>query len=112
MDADILAAATALDLEKIKAQDYRNALISQKADREAFRGIVQAMQTWQATEYAKLPPESTRIEQLRDNLFLKLAEKYMTPPGTATLTATIDEDAANDARRLAAAFREASALIV
>ena len=130
MDPDITAAATSLDLDKIQAQDYRNELKSIQADRAARTALettrLQAYQTsltaqeadrvlrtaaltqfrdWAQAEILKLPAENPRLD-----LFMRLAEKYMTP-STATVQATIDADSANDALRLDAAFKAASPLL-
>lgn len=110
MDADISAAATSFDLDKIKAQDYRLALASQKADRAAQLAALQSFYAWAQAEYANLPADQPPAERLRNSLFLTLAEKYMTP-STATVDATILADAANDAKRLDAAFKAASAIL-
>lgn len=111
MDTDIAAATTAFELDKIKAQDYRNSLASQKIDRAAQLAVVQGFYAWAQTEYSSLPPELPAATRLRNQLFLTLAEKYMTPSSTATTDATIATDSANDAKRLDAAFKAASAVL-
>lgn len=110
MDTDITAAATSFDLDKIKAQDYRNALASQKADRAATLAALQGFYAWAQAEYANLPQEQDPRVKLMNSLFLTLAEKYMTT-STATVDATVNTDAANDAKRLAAAFAAAVAVM-
>jgi predicted metal-dependent hydrolase len=109
MDADISSAATQLDLDKISAQDYRNALASQQADRAAFRAIVSGMQAWIQSEYAKIPPEESPSE-IRRQLTIELAGKYMTT-STAVDPALVLADAQKDAARLKAAVDEATKVI-
>lgn len=99
LDADI-AAASAADLEKIKAQDYRNALQSQTADRAVFRALARDFLDWFRSEYAKLPPDD-----MRHAITLAIADKYMTT-STATDPALILADAQRDAARLKAAVDE------
>ena len=105
MDADITAAATPLDLDKIKAQDYRIALASQQADRAAFRAIVSGLQAWIQAEYAKIPVDESLVE-IRRQLTIELASKYMTT-STAVDPALVLADAQKDAARLKAAVDEA-----
>lgn len=103
MDADIQAAATALDLEKIKAQDYRNALAQQAADRAAQRAVIDAFVAWVKTEYAAIQPDPLAF---RRDMALSIADKYFTT-GTATDPALVIADAQKDAARFAAALDEA-----
>ena len=103
MDADISAAATALDLDKIKAQDYRNALAQQAADRAAHRALVQSLADWLKTEYTALPDPAA---EFRREMALAIADKYFTT-STATLPESIVLDARNDAARFKAALEEA-----
>lgn len=103
MDADIQAAATALDLEKIKAQDYRNALAQQAADRAAQRAVIEAFAAWIKTEYAAIQPDPLAFKR---DMALAIADKYFTT-GTATTQEAVLLDAQNDARRFAAALDEA-----
>lgn len=110
LDTDIAAATTSFELDKIKAQDYRNSLASQKADRAAQLVVIQGFYTWVQAEFAMLPQEESIADRLKRNLFLTLAEKYMTT-STATIDATILADATNDAKRLDAAFKAASAVL-
>jgi hypothetical protein len=105
MDADIAAAATPLDLDKIKAQDYRNALVSQQADRAAFRTIVSGMQAWIQSAYSQIPVDESTTE-IRRRMVIELASKYMTT-STAVDPALVLADAQKDAARLKAAVDEA-----
>lgn len=105
MDADITAASTALDLDKIKAQDYRNALAQQAADRAAQREVIQAFADWIKAQYATLGTPDPAAD-LRRDLALTIADKYFTT-GTATLPDSIAVDARNDAARFKAALDEA-----
>jgi hypothetical protein len=104
MDADISAAATPLDLDKIKAQDYRNALAAQQADRTAYRAILSGLQAWIQSEYAKIPADESPTE-IRRQLTIELASKYMTT-STAVDPALVLADAQKDAARLKAAVDE------
>lgn len=105
MDADIQAAATALDLDKIKAQDYRNALAQQAADRAAQLALLESHFAWARAEYAALPPEDDAVE-FRRQMAVAIAAKYFTT-STSTVPATIEADAVNDAARFKAALNEA-----
>ena len=109
MDADI-AAADALALERIAAQDYRNECADLAAHRAAVREHHAALRAkyaefiaWTKAEYATLPtPEA----ELRQRMALAIAEKYFTT-STATLPESVTADAVNDARRFKAALDEA-----
>lgn len=109
LDADI-AAADALALERITAQDYRNECANLAAHRAAVREHQAAIRAkydefiaWTKAEYASLPDEAT---ELRQRMALAIAEKYFTT-GTATLPESVTLDAVNDARRFKAALDEA-----
>lgn len=102
MDADI-AAADALVLERIKAQDYRNELADLAAHRAAMREHQSAFAAWFKSAYAALPDPQA---ELRREMALAIADKYFTT-STATLDASIQTDAVNDARRFRAALDEA-----
>lgn len=104
MDADIAAATTAFELDKIKAQDYRNALASQKVDRAAQLAVVQGLYAWAQAEYTKLPPETPYDR--RWAMTLAIADKYMSA-STAIDPALVLADAQKDAARLRAAVDEA-----
>jgi hypothetical protein len=108
MDADIAAAVTALDLDKIKAQDYRNALVSQHADRLAQTDVIKSMQAW-AIANIDLPAAEVAAD-VRRRLVLSLAEKYMTT-STAVDPALVLADAQKDAARLKAAIDEVLKLL-
>lgn len=103
MDADIAAAASALELDKIKAQDYRDSLRKAAEDRAAFRALAQGMFDWFKSEYATLP---TAANETRTAMGLAIAAKYFTT-GTATTPESVLLDAQNDARRFKAALDEA-----
>lgn len=89
MDADITAASTALELQKIQAQDRRDAH--------------KAMLALLKSEFDALP--STAVE-FRREMAVAIAAKYFTT-GTATTPESVLLDAQNDARRFAAALDEA-----
>ncbi len=109
MDTDI-AAADALQLERIAAQDYRNECANLAAHRSAVQAHLAAIRAqyaayieWVKAEYAALPdPEAEK----RLELAKAIAEKYFTT-GTATLPESVLLDAVNDARRFRAALDEA-----
>lgn len=109
MDADIAAAATALDLDKIKAQDYRDSLKRAAEDRAAQRALIEAHLSWARAEYAALPPEDAAAE-LRREMAVAIAGKYFTT-GTATLPESVLADAQKDAARFKAALDEAVKVI-
>lgn len=99
LDADIAGAATALDLDKIKAQDYRNDLkarlpLAQTMGAQ-YTGYVDALETAASGLL-------TREQELRRDIVRAIAVNYMKPT-TGTLPATIDADTANDVARLRAA---------
>ena len=104
MDPDILA-ADAVGLEKIKAQDYRNMLAAQAADRLAFRTMVNEFVTWLKTESGKFPIEPDPAVAFRQALIIELVPKYMTT-STAIDPAAIVLDAQRDTERLKAALDE------
>ena len=108
MDADISAAATALDLDKIKAQDYRDALRRGAEDRAAFRAQVQSLLDWLRAEYVALPSADA---ELRRELAVSIAPKYFTT-STAILPESVLADAQRDAARFKAALDEAMKAVV
>lgn len=113
MDADI-AAADALQLERIAAQDYRNEAADLAAHRAAVRDHLATIRAqyaefvaWTKAEYAKLPDPAAKK---RLDVALAIADKYFTT-GTATLPESVELDAANDARRFKAAVDAAVAVV-
>ncbi len=109
MDADITAAATSLDLDKIMAQDHRDSAQSAKEFRAAQLAILSGFQAWIQAEYAKIPADEDPVE-VRRRLTLDLANKYMTT-GTAVDPALVLADAQKDAARLKAAVDEVMRLV-
>lgn len=100
MDADILA-ADAATLEKIKAQDARDAMKANAARDALYQQAVNAYIGWQAAKESSLPAEL----DLRQQVTLTIADKYMTT-STAIDPALILQDAQRDAARLKAAVDE------
>jgi hypothetical protein len=96
LDADIAQAATALDLEKIRTQEYRDHV-----------NAAQSQAAFVAAEGAKLlDPDA----ELRLKIVKALAANYMKPT-TGTLPATIQTDTANDAERLRQAVAACVAIV-
>jgi hypothetical protein len=98
MDPDILA-ADQLQLNRIKAQEYRNDVAHAKLIRDAHLLEVKTHLTWVQTAHNALPDEPDSAVVFRRQMALKIVERYFTPetaPG---------ETAAADASTEAARFR-------
>ena len=106
MDTDIAAAADQFALEKIKVQDYRNALSAQQTRADQQLALQQGFVTWLQAEYAKLPTDPDPTAALREKVALTIADKYFTT-STAVDPAAIAADAEKDAARWAAAVKVA-----
>jgi hypothetical protein len=105
MDADITAATTSIDLDKIKAQDYRNEL----ANLASYRtGQLVAVQK-QVQDQGVLGASLTSNQEFRQNIAIAIAANYCKPTTTSTLQANIDADSANDAQRLKSAVNAIAA---
>lgn len=112
MDADIIAATTSLDLEKIKAQDYRDNLASQKQGRIQTQAMLDMFVLWAKNEYTAIPTtQPVDMDRIRRQVTASLAEKYMTPNASITLPASMVADAQGDAARLKAAVDAVMALM-
>jgi len=103
MDTDIDTAATPLALDKLKAQEYRDALKDEKAHRTAMRQIAQEqaalnIDTGQAITADTMP-------EFKREVILALIPKYMTT-STNTTPAGAASDAVADCMRLKAALDE------
>jgi maleate cis-trans isomerase len=99
MDADIDAVTTSLDLDKIKAQDYRNELRSLASYRTEQLAAVQK----QVQDQGVLGASLTSGQEFRQNIAIAIAANYCKPTTTSTSQALIDADSANDAQRLKSA---------
>lgn len=107
MDADIAAATTAFELDKIKAQDYRNALASQAADRESQRALMATFFEWSKGEYMNLPPVEDVNARYRKNMILAVAANYMKPNAATVDEVSMQKDADTDALKLRMAVEAA-----
>lgn len=106
LDADIAAAATTLDLEKIKAQDYRNdlkarlPLAQQQVENDSKKTleIASMVSLQQDVAGGLLSPQ----QEIRLAIVRAIGANYMKPT-TGTLPGTIAADIENDSTRLRAA---------
>lgn len=114
LDADIQAAGSQLALNKIIAQDERNARATNKAYKDQQIAILTGLADWAKGQYAQIDVDyqagvarqaEERALQFKRNVILALIPKYMTT-GTAKDPALVQADAADDAARLAAAAAE------
>lgn len=103
MDTDIDNALTPLELDKLKAQDYRDALKDEKAHRTAMRQIAQEQADLNNATGAKIDADAP--SEFKRDVILALIPKYMTT-GTAVDPVAVLKDATDDARRLKAALDE------
>jgi len=106
MDADISAATTSLDIDKIKAQDYRDSIKQATVDRATQRALLQAFLDWNKAQYDALPAELDNAQELRRSMAVAIAAKYFTT-STATLPESVLADAQKDSARFKAALDEA-----
>lgn len=94
MDADLVAAADALAVQKLQAQDYRNAIAASAEATEAFRAATLAAQQAQLDAFvAASGPLHTRDQET----WLRLYEMHLkTRLGPAIISSTTSDAVAQD----------------